>query len=109
MAFGKGQNGGSTGRPKKSKAWKIAEQTIRDLLPGLLMMSVEAVEKMLNEKPTLGFVTVVKFIKERPAEVVARFIPEAWADEPIMAEEIAVELIAKLKQASQPNANSATA
>lgn len=95
--FKQGNPGG--GRPKKSKAWKIAEDDIRRLLPGLLMMNVEAVEKMAKENPSLGFITVLKFIKENPAQVVAKFIPEAWADDPeellVVSEETMVRLRAE--------------
>jgi hypothetical protein len=106
--FKQGNAGG--GRPKKSKSWKIAEDNIRDLMPGLFMMKISAIAKMESEDPTLGFQTVLAYVRKFPDKAVERFLPGTWADdvseEKFDPEDIAfVKSLGKaVRNADQPNA-----
>lgn len=66
-----GKNGG---RKRKSVAWKDAEETLREALPRVLLMSKNDLQALLQSNPTGAEMLAAKYIHEHVPAAVERFL-----------------------------------
>lgn len=105
MPFVKGNQQGH-GRPQKPAIWKEAEKEIREALPRILRMERRTLEKFVkDENTTVAEAMAVDYIKRYPDEVIERFLPKAWIDDPVETKPLTPEEILLLQSMSLPHVN----
>lgn len=62
------------GRPKKTVAWKDAEDELRATIPRILAMTKNDLEKCLKDNPNGYEMLAAKFVVESPKAAVERFL-----------------------------------
>lgn len=62
------------GRPKKTVAWKEAEDELRATIPRILAMTKNDLETVLKDNPTGYEMLAAKFVVESPKAAVERFL-----------------------------------